>query len=94
MKPVLHHHHRAEEVINATSAVGCVNPDLPNRCPRERVCPQCNGPVDRVRRRILDRVRSWISPVHRYRCRSKGWGCDWEGNLRTKRQALPIRGPR
>ena len=80
--------------MNASSAAASVNPDVLYHSRCERVCPQCNGPVDRVRRRIRDRVRSWISPVHRYRCRSKGWGCDWEGKLRTGRNALPIRGLR
>ncbi len=47
----------------------------------ERVCPQCNGSVNRVRRRFIDRLVSLITPVHRYRCHAKGWGCDWEGNL-------------
>jgi hypothetical protein len=39
-------------------------------------------PLDRVQRRIVDRVWSWISPLRRYRCRMKGWSCNWEGNLR------------
>lgn len=47
----------------------------------EQVCPHCNGPVERVRRRFLDRILSLFSPVQRYRCRAKGWDCDWEGNL-------------
>lgn len=47
----------------------------------ERVCPHCNGPVIRVRRRFIDRLLSLFLPVQRYRCRMKGWGCDWEGNL-------------
>ena len=49
---------------------------------QDRVCPICHGPVDRVRRRFVDRLISFFKPIHRYRCRSKGWGCDWEGNLR------------
>jgi len=48
---------------------------------RMRVCPQCDGPVQRVRRRFIDRIVSLIRPVHRYRCSIKGWGCEWEGNL-------------
>lgn len=47
----------------------------------ERVCPQCDGPVERVRRHFIDRLVSLFRPVHRYRCREKGWSCDWEGNL-------------
>jgi len=86
--------HETEEVMNASFAAGSVNPDVSGHYSRGRVCPLCNSPVDRVRRRILDRLVSWISPVYRYRCRMKGWGCDWEGNLRTKRQTLAIRGPR
>lgn len=45
------------------------------------VCPLCHGPVHRIRRRFIDRLESLIKPVQRYRCRMKGWGCDWEGNL-------------
>lgn len=48
----------------------------------ESVCPCCNGPVERVRRRFVDRLLSLVAPVQRYRCRAKGWDCDWEGNLR------------
>ena len=88
------HRHGADEVMNASSAAGSVKPDVSGHSSRGRVCPRCNSPVDRVRRRIVDRLVSWISPVCRYRCRMKGWGCDWEGNLRTKRHTLAIRGPR
>jgi len=48
---------------------------------RGSVCPLCHGPVERVRRRFIDRLISFVTPIQRYRCRSKGWGCDWEGNL-------------
>lgn len=88
------HRHEADEVMNAPSAAGSVSPDVPGHSPRGRSCPQCNGPVERIRRRILDRIVSWIMPVYRYRCRMKGWGCDWEGNLRTKRHSLPMHGLR
>ena len=47
----------------------------------EPLCPHCKGPVIRVRRRFVDRLISLLIPVQRYRCRMKGWGCDWEGNL-------------
>jgi len=47
----------------------------------EPLCPHCNGPVIRVRRRFVDRLVSLLMPVQRYRCRMKGWGCDWEGIL-------------
>jgi len=80
--------------MTAPSADGSVSPDISGHSSRERVCPRCNSPVERVRRRILDRLVSWIMPVHRYRCRMKGWGCDWEGNLRTKRHTSTIRGQR
>jgi hypothetical protein len=47
-------------------------------------CPRCRGggsylDLERVRRRLVDRLISLIRPRHRYRCRSMG--CDWEGNL-------------
>lgn len=44
-------------------------------------CPYCNSPVDRVRRRFIDRLVSLITPVRRYRCRGHGWDCTWEGRL-------------
>lgn len=47
-------------------------------------CPICKGPVERIPRRFIDRLTSLFKPVHRYRCFSKGWGCDWEGNLPIK----------
>ena len=88
------HRHGAEEVVNAPSAAGSVSPDVSGHSSSGRACPRCNGPVDRVRRRIRDRLVSWISPVRRYRCRMKGWGCEWEGNLRMKRHTPAIRGLR
>jgi len=50
------------------------------------LCPSCGGPVYRVRRRFLDRLISIIVPVRRFRCYSIGTGCQWEGNIRVKRQ--------
>lgn len=47
-----------------------------------KVCPLCHGHVERVRRRWIDRLINIFSPGLRYRCVAKGWGCDWEGNLR------------
>ena len=78
------HPHGADTARNAFYAADSVSPDVAGQSSGESVCPQCNAPLDRVQRRIVDRVRSWISPVRRYRCRMKGWSCDWEGNLRTK----------
>ena len=78
------HPRGANAVWNALYAANSVNPAVTGQPFRDHACPQCNAPLDRVRRRIADRFRSWISPVHRYRCRMKGWSCDWEGTLRTK----------
>ena len=78
------HPHGADAVRNAFYAADSESPDVAVQSSGERVCPQCNAPLDRVHRRIVDRLASWFTPVHRYRCRMKGWGCDWEGNLRTK----------
>ena len=47
-----------------------------------RECPVCHAPVDRIHRRFIDRILNLFRPSYRYRCRSKGWGCEWEGNLR------------
>lgn len=46
-------------------------------------CPWCNGDVYRVRRRMVDRFTSVLSPRQRYRCVS--WACRWEGTIRVKR---------
>ena len=50
------------------------------------VCPRCNGPVYRVRRRFVDRLISLVVPVRRYHCHSMDPMCDWEGNLRVKKR--------
>jgi hypothetical protein len=78
------HPHGSDAVRNALYAADRVSSDVAGQSSRPCVCPQCNAPLDRVQRRIVDRLVSWISPVRRYRCRMKGWSCDWEGNLRTK----------
>lgn len=52
-------------------------------------CPQCKSHyVVRVRRRLLGRLISLFYPLHRYRCRNLG--CEWEGNITTKRLFSPI----
>jgi uncharacterized protein with PIN domain len=63
---------------------------VPSRHPDS--CPRCNGSVLRVRRRFVDRLVSLITPVHRFRCRAKGWGCDWEGNRRVTRESRQSQG--
>ena len=44
-------------------------------------CPRCGDDLDRIRRRLVDRLSSVWRPVHRYQCRNPL--CGWEGNLRT-----------
>ena len=78
------HPHEADAVRNTFYVADSVSPDVSGQSSSGNVCPQCNAPLDRVQRRIVDRLSSWFSPVRRYRCRMKGWSCDWEGNLRTK----------
>jgi hypothetical protein len=51
-------------------------------------CPQCAGSVDRIPRRLVDRLASLFAPVHRYRCRA----CNWEGNVSLRSPDLPHRG--
>lgn len=46
-------------------------------------CPRCHGPVERVRRHLLDRVLSLVVPVRRYRCHH--FSCQWEGLRRRRR---------
>ena len=60
-----------------------IHRDIPASAPvHARACPECNGPVERVPRRFIDRLVHFYSPVHRYHCLAKGWGCSWSGNLR------------
>ena len=47
------------------------------------VCARCGGPVQRVRRRWIDRLMSLFGRRQRYRCYSMV--CGWEGNLRVRR---------
>jgi hypothetical protein len=67
---------------SASSPANTTAPYILNVSSQRHMCPHCKGRVERVRRRTFDRIVSWIIPVRRYRCRRKGWGCDWEGNLR------------
>ncbi len=46
-------------------------------------CPHCQGTVVRIRRRVVDRLISVVSPRQRFRCAA--FGCGWEGTLRAKR---------
>lgn len=52
-------------------------------------CPRCGDDLDRIRRRLVDRLSSMWRPVHRYQCRNPL--CGWEGNLRVG--ALPRKEP-
>lgn len=43
-------------------------------------CPACGGTVFlRIRRRLVDRIISWVRPVYRFRCDTPR--CGWEGNF-------------
>ncbi|WP_041440429.1 hypothetical protein [Syntrophobacter fumaroxidans] len=44
-------------------------------------CPQCGTRLQRVRRRTIDKLVSFLVPLNRYRCLSSG--CIWEGNIRS-----------
>ena len=48
--------------------------------PSSPVCPECHSSLNRIPRRLVDRLLSVFYPVHRYHCRS--FVCNWEGNLR------------
>jgi hypothetical protein len=58
----------------------------------EHECPRCGRSVIRIPRRFVGLLISKFMLVHRYRCHSMD--CDWEGNLREKRNFPPIRWPR
>jgi transposase len=66
-----------------------VVPEKSERAARQVRCPHCNGRVDRIKRRLFDRIVSLFSPVRRYRCWNHG--CNWEANLRhvVTNQAMP-----
>ncbi|MBT9503998.1 MAG: hypothetical protein IV092_22330 [Burkholderiaceae bacterium] len=59
------------------------HPDTPGTPPRGPAlrCPCCQGPVQRIPRRLIDRLRSLFSPVQRFRC--PALPCGWLGNLPT-----------
>lgn len=56
-----------------------------------RNCPECDAPLDRIPRRLVDRVTSLFGRTQRYRCR--GFSCRWEGNLRDSRTPATARNP-
>jgi hypothetical protein len=49
------------------------------------LCPLCGEPVQRIRRRPIDRLLSLFFPVRRYRCVQ--FRCGWEGTLRVRKQS-------
>ena len=49
-------------------------------------CPRCGGPLERIRRRWVDRLLSLLIPVRRYHCYSMG--CNWTGRLRVRDHPL------
>lgn len=50
-------------------------------------CPVCHGRVERVRRKLFDRLLSLVSPRRRYRCISPL--CQWEAAVRVGRNPKP-----
>ncbi len=59
----------------------------PDRLLATPACPRCNGPMERIRRRVIDRVASLVLPLRRYRCHH--FACQWEGLVRRRRRAQP-----
>lgn len=62
-------------------------PDQPmsrsaGEAPSRPACPRCAGAVNRVPRRLMDRLVSALVPVRRYSCRTLA--CHWEGALRDE----------
>ncbi len=45
-------------------------------------CPLCSGSLIREHRRIVDRLRSLVTPLKRYSC--DNFGCQWVGNIGRK----------
>jgi hypothetical protein len=50
-------------------------------------CPRCKSSVFRISRRFTDVLISGFITIRRYRCISMS--CNWEGNLREKKNYLP-----
>lgn len=47
-----------------------------------RTCPNCKSTyLDRVQRRVIDRVIDLLVPLKRYNCGS----CGWKGNIKYTR---------
>ena len=44
-----------------------------------RPCPNCGDSLERIPRRVIDRLAGLWHPVHRYQCRNPL--CYWQGNL-------------
>lgn len=47
------------------------------------VCPRCSGSLIRIRRRVVDRILCFFTPVWRYRCSGDNGNpaCAWQGNI-------------
>lgn len=75
-------HHRAAELMSASTVIAAACPGDTDTASSEPECPRCAGPVYRVPRRLFDLFINLFTPVHRYRCH---WTyCGWEGRLHTK----------
>lgn len=77
---------RGVTAMNAPPTIDTHHPDDLYQSAHRHACPRCKGSVYRVPRRFVDLLLSVVVPVHRYRCDEMG--CNWEGNLRTTRQAV------
>lgn len=53
-------------------------------------CPLCQGKLLRERRRMVDRLRSLLKPVKRYRC--ENFDCQWVGNIANPLADVPATG--
>nr|WP_316640567.1 hypothetical protein [uncultured Roseateles sp.] len=53
--------------------------DAPGGPALRPLCPLCKGHVQRIPRRLVDRLMSLFSPVQRFRCQTAR--CRWLGNL-------------
>lgn len=78
---------RGVSAPGAPTAFAAAYPSDIHRSSHRHTCPHCNGPIYRVRRRVVDVLLSVFVPVRRYRCGAIG--CNWEGNLRTTQRLPP-----
>lgn len=45
-------------------------------------CPECGSRLGKIHRRTVDRIRSILVPVNRFKCQNRD--CEWVGNIKQR----------